>query len=506
MSFLSNNISAILVATTVSALGWIYGGTRGDLVNPILPWLTVLMLEVSMAFPQRHHDETIFDARDRVWSALKGDPFVWTSLAFILLLAVPFANKALCVNCDAGLIAAGADSAPPVPFLPFCVNRAEHFNVFMWFAAALSAAVVVRHCLTQGGKRLVLSLIVWNGFALAALGFLQNALDAPGPLWNGETGIPRIRGIQDRMGDFFSTFGYSNMAGSYFVLLFGIAVALWRDVSRRTQQEYEVKDISNAAGRPPNTFWRSNYYLIPTAVFFYSALYSMSRTAIFFASACAIIYTVHAFMTHLSRLRTKLEKVRAFTIGIFVICILAFVATVFIPEKAVKEVSTLTAVKTLDRVSGREDKIKRIATEVWQENMIFGCGGWGFKHFSSRKLPKKQLYIVGGINVHNDYLQFLVEHGIVGFGLLVAAVMMLFWPIGRAWGGLLKMTKFMKKRDLPAKPVAIFVLPAPAFCILIAEICVLIHAFGDCPFRSPAIMTLFLVSLAAIPGFLPKKG
>ena len=503
MSFLSNNIAAILVAITVSALGWIYGGTRGDLVNPVLPWLTVLMLEISIAFPQRHRDESMFDARERVWSSLKCDPFVWTSLVFMLLLVVPFVNRSLYVSYGAGFF---VSEAKPIPFLPFCVDKLEHLNVFLWFAASLSAATVVRHCLTQSGNRLVLSMIVWNGFALAVLGFLQHALDAPGPLWNGETGLPRVRGIQAGMSTFFSTFGYANMAGCYFVLLLGLAVALWRDTIRKVQLEYDIKDISNAADKPPHMFWRSNYYLIPAAVFFYSALYSMSRAAISFASACAVIYIAHAFVTYLSRLRTKLEKVRAFAAGILAICTLVFAATVFIPEKAVKEVGTLNAVVALDRVSGRVDDTKRIATDFWRENMLFGCGGWGFGHLADIRLPKPRLPIVGGINVHNDYLQFLAEHGTVGFGLLVAAVVMLFWPVGRAWRELLKRTKFLKKRDLPAKPVAIFVLPAPVFCILIAEICVLIHAFGDCPFRSPAIMTLFFVSLAAMQCFLPKKG
>lgn len=516
MSFLSNNIAAILVAVTVSALGWIYGGTRGDLVNPVLPWLTVLMLEISIAFPQRHRDESMFDARERVWSSLKGDPFVWTSLALILLLAVPFVNRSLCVGCDAELVATGASPTPPVQFLPFCFDRMEHLNVFLWFAASLSAATVVRHCLTQSGRRMVLAMIVWNGFALAVLGFLQHALDAPGPLWNGETGLPRVRGIQVGMADFFSTFGYSNMAGCYFVLLFGIAVAMWRDTARRMQLEYDMKDISNAADKPPHLFWRGNYYLIPSAVFFYSALYSMSRSAIILASACAAIYIVHAFVTHLSHLRSKLEKVRAFMVGVFVICALVFVATVFMPEKVIKEASSLDTVDTLDRVSGRTDETKRAAMEIWRENALFGCGGWGFVHLSEqkrsedaaagKKRKKATLPIVGGINVHNDYIQFLAEHGTIGFGLLVAAVVMLFWPVGRTWRELLKRTRFMKKQDLPARPVAIFVLPAPVFCMIVASLCALIHAFGDCPFRSPAIMTLFFVSLAAMQGFLPKKG
>ena len=507
MSFLSNNIAAILVAATVAALGWIHGGTRGDLINPVLPWLTVLMLEVSIAFPQRHHGETMFDARERVWSALKGDPLVWTSLVMILILAIPFLNKALCVNCDARLIAGGATSNPPVPFIPFCVNRIEHLNVFLWFAAALSAAVVVRHCLTQSGKRLALAIIVWNGMALAALGFLQHALDAPGPLWNGETGIPKLAGIQDRMADFFSTFGYANMAGCYFTLLFGLAVALWRDAMRRVQLEYDIMDMPNAARKSRRTFWKSHYYLIPATLLFYAALYSMSRSAIFFASACAMIYIMHAFITHISRLRTRLEKVRAFVIGIHVICVLVFAATIFIPEKAVKEMNGLSTIETLDRVSGRSDDMKRIATEVWQDNMLFGCGGWGFKHFSTQKMPeeKRNTFMVGGINVHNDYLQFLAEHGIVGFGMLVAVVVLLLWPTCRAWGGLIKLTKMMKKRELPAKPVAIFILPAPVFCIMVAELCALIHAFGDCPFRSPAILTLFFVALPAMQGFMPAS-
>jgi hypothetical protein len=37
-----------------------------------------------------------------------------------------------------------------------------------------------------------------------------------------------------------------------------------------------------------------------------------------------------------------------------------------------------------------------------------------------------------------------------------------------------------------------------------AAVATLIHAFGDCPLRSPAILSLFLVSLATIDGFLPK--
>ena len=107
--------------------------------------------------------------------------------------------------------------------------------------------------------------------------------------------------------------------------------------------------------------------------------------------------------------------------------------------------------------------------------------------------------------MHNDYLQFLVEHGLVGLGALVAFALLLLWPVFRTWAWLVKGSRFQSKRDRPPQPVQIFALPAPAFCILTADSVALLHAFGDCPLRSPAILTLFFVSLAAIPGFLPKR-
>ena len=111
--------------------------------------------------------------------------------------------------------------------------------------------------------------------------------------------------------------------------------------------------------------------------------------------------------------------------------------------------------------------------------------------------------MIGGINVHNDYLQLLAEHGTVGFGLLVAMVVLLIMPIAKAWKVLMKATRFLSKKEAPPSPVAFFVLPAPVFCILLTALATLIHAFGDCPLRSPAVLTLFFVSLAAMPGFLP---
>jgi hypothetical protein len=52
-------------------------------------------------------------------------------------------------------------------------------------------------------------------------------------------------------------------------------------------------------------------------------------------------------------------------------------------------------------------------------------------------------------------------------------------------------------------PNSIFIFPAGALFILLGIGSTLVHAFFDCPLRSPAILALFFTSLAAIEGFLP---
>ena len=504
MSFLYNNFAPIVIALVVSLVAWLFGGTRGELLVPVVPWLFVLMLEVIFCFPQRHKNETIYEARARVWQDLKQSPIAWLSVGLMVLLLIPFVNNGLCTSCDAELIAQGKSPAPFLRVFPFCVNRLDHLDVVLWMAIALSALLAVRYCLTRQGRRLVIELIVWNGVALAIFGFVQSAMGAPGPFWNK---LPPGSVTYD----FFSSFGYANMAGDYFTTLFGLSIALWRDCYEHHYKELskmDLSELSSSDARKNGQFWRRHYFLIPAIIFFFAALYTLSRAAFLLVTISATVYFIHTLVISLSRMSRRYRvSVGVKCIGAFLLVL--FFANLFMPDEMRREVNSLGATEMLDRVSGRNQRHVKIATKIWNDHLLFGCGGWGYKHFAVPKMNELGLKpsnweLIGGINVHNDYVQVLAEHGIVGLSALILIAVLLVLPIFRQWRALVKSYRFKNPRESPPKPIQIFALPAAAFFILVTAVSTLIHAFCDCPFRSCAVLTLFYVSLASLSGFMPK--
>ena len=505
MSFLYNNIAVLTVVAVASAMGWLFGGARGDLLAPVVPWLFALMLEVIICYPQRHREETTYEARARVWRALLRSPFVWLSCGLLLLLAIPFVNSGLCTGCDAAQIAQGCDPEPPIPILPFCVSRLDHLNVVLWFMIVLPSAILVRYCLTRRGKRLAIQLIVWNGVAMAIFGFVQSALDAPGPFWVGSA-------EERKLCDFFSAFGYPNMAGSYFTALFGLAMALWRDrveQVRRVELGLDPSELAGSDAKKYGRFWRRHYFLMPAVVLFFAALNTLSRAAIILVTTTAVVYFVHTLVIVLSRMRRS-RRVIVGVWSLVVFGLIIFFAAISMPNKMKREVDTLGTVAMLDRMTGKGQYHVQVAVSIWRDHLLFGVGGWGYKHFCVDKMkeleiPLRELQDVGGANVHNDHLQFLAEHGLVGFGMVLALLVLLIRPVAQQWRATVLALRFKKGKDLPPKPIPIFALPAAPFFILVAVSAVMIHAFGDCPLRSCAVLDLVFISLAALTGFMPKQ-
>ena len=168
------------------------------------------------------------------------------------------------------------------------------------------------------------------------------------------------------------------------------------------------------------------------------------------------------------------------------------------------EVQRITVDDCLERIGGQYHT--RVATELWKNNLLFGIGGWGYAHLCTSVMSDdeaKHLQLVGGANVHNDWLQFLCEHGLVFVAsFVIMIVLVLKGPIS-VWRRLAQAARFVRgSRRLPS-PVTLFALPAGAFALLMAPIMTTLHAFGDCPLRSPAVLTAYLMCFVCLDGFMP---
>ena len=507
MRMLCENVPVAIVFLTVVGFSWIFGGASAEHLLPVMPWLWALALEVLLFFPQRRYGESFADARARVWRALAKDPLTYLTLSFLVILIMPLFNSGLCSICDYPKILGGADPAPPIPFSPFCVNVKEHFGVVVWFVPSLTALLAVRHALSRQGCKALVHALVWNGALLASLGFIQQATGAKAPFW---------LDIPDPV-YYFSSFGYPNMGGAFFVALFAVSAGLWQDSVRRDISEkherkkkkedgVEEETESNPKAKYYPQWIKTHYLLIPTALCFFAALATLSRAAIMFAFSIMGFWFIYLCLS-LFTSKKNLSRVKLHFGMLVGIALTVVLVGIFAPDDFMKEVSSVSTNAVADRMTGKAQYHTRVASAIFRDHALFGVGGWGYKHFCLEYMTdddRRELQKVGGVNVHNDYMQFLCEHGAVGAGLLLVIVFMLFIPIFKEWGHRVRVAHFVKGSDMP-RPTALFCVPAAVVGILLAAVANLVHAFGDCVFRSPAVLSQFLILLAAADGFLEDQ-
>jgi hypothetical protein len=357
--------------------------------------------------------------------------------------------------------------------------------------------LAVRHALLHNGRRALVHLLVWNGAALAALGFLQQATGAKAPFW---------LDIAD-LDHFFSSFGYPNMAGAFFVAVFSVSAGLWQDNVRRYFRYIREKKVSEIESTPSERYcpqWvKTHYMLIPMGLTFFASLATLSRAAIMLAFTILGFWFVYLCLSLFTR-HKSVRQVKLYLWMIAGVVITVILVSVFAPKEFTDEINTLSPSSVADRVTGKAQYHTRVATEIFKDYPLFGVGGWGYKHFCLEYMTdaeRKHLQVIGGINVHNDHLQILCEHGLVGGLLLLSVVLMLYFPFFKYWGYALKVANFTKGKDLP-RPTALFCVPAVVVGVLIATAANIVHAFGDCIFRSPAVLSQFLILLAAVEAFL----
>ena len=54
MRYLYDNVVVLAVFAVLAAFGWLFGGTRAECLVPVMPWLTAILVEAMICFPQQH--------------------------------------------------------------------------------------------------------------------------------------------------------------------------------------------------------------------------------------------------------------------------------------------------------------------------------------------------------------------------------------------------------------------------------------------------------------------
>lgn len=475
MTFLLRNLVLLHVFLLVLFLTWVHGGTRADLLQSV-PWLALLILNALLILPPQRKGETLGEARLRVWRGLWRDPLLYVGLALTVLFVVQWLNggRELVVNEATGK---PMFTPPPCSWLPSCVAPGEAVQMLYWFTPVFMALLAVRHGVTRAGQRRLLLYLVWGGAWLAVFGWIQRLSGTQSLFWM--TPLPAR---------FFASFGYENHAGALFTLLFAVSGGLWFQ-----------------ATMDPDDGPRAHYLLVPMLLNFSGIFGSLSRAAM----VLGIVLLVGGGIAGLAAAWRWIPigtRFKAITYAVLVAVVAVFLNRAFPGNSVRKELGTVR-IETLyqETIGGRIFQY-RSAWAMTKDHPLFGVGGWGYRQFAQLYVTPEELNVMvngkGMANVHNDILQFLAEHGFLGFGLMLAAVATLLTPLLRGAGRLLT-TPAVVDWDNPFVPPLLRV-PAVVYAVLAGTTATVIHSQIDLPFRSPAVLLTWALCLACVPGFLPR--
>jgi hypothetical protein len=491
MNWFVRNVLVVHVMALVVAFSWIHGGTRPDLLLPVIPWLTAFALLFLIGFPQAKSTETLMDARQRVWRSMRRDPLTYLSLFLLALLVLPLFNVAGPPVFD-GAAQSWVNPKPLYDWLPSCVVADQHAVLLLWFPPALVAALAARHGLLKRGKRLLIEMICWNGALLAVIGFAQMMTGTKSLLW-----------VVPLDSYFFATFGYPNFAGAFFTLVFAISAGSWMYESTLFMQSEQVAIVQSQ-----KNFFVKHRMIAPMVLTFVAAMATLSRAAILLSAmvlAALAIYMIFFVWRRIS----KGAQIKIFAGIIAFIGIAAISLMVFKLDGFKEELSTLSYDAIVSRVSGKGYYHVRVAKEIYKDHAVFGVGGCGYPHYQMQYMTPedlKHMQIQGGANVHNDSWQFLAEQGYVGFGTLVACVLALVMPLLVSLVRLVIKSFTLSKKDADKNSPAshwLYCIPLPLIAVFIGTFATLCHSLGDLPFRDPAVLTIWVLALACVPGWIP---
>jgi hypothetical protein len=432
---------------------WLRGGTHAPWTQPVLVFSIVSFLVlVGLSWARRRRPGVDPSGAPGSFINLR-DPLFWLGAAFLLLLVLQWWNAGRVLFYDSA-DKAWAYSPPRHVGWPSAITRLEARQMLDWFVPAWVILVAIRSPgFSAVAVRRVWRLMVFNAALLALFGIVQFI-----------SGTTRMYWLVQMRPHFFASFGYPNHAGSYFLMTMCMAAGLL------------AHDIGPGGG-----FARWARRIGLGAAFLLSlvgANLSLSRLAVMLS--WLLVIPLAALWIRF--LWPRLEPVRRVHVVAAALAIisLAGLLTLGLGRDAIrKEFKPEDDNKTfMDRETSFRWFQMKSAVQVWRDHPWCGVGGWGYRYLIGHYVPRDlwRKITEGKANVHNDPVQFLAEFGLWGAGAMAAVVVILLagaWRVRAGWP-------------------PIFLLP------LMGLVLVWMQSLIDLPFRSPAVVNLWLIALAGV--------
>lgn len=430
---------------------WVWAGLRPSF-HSIAIVIAVLLLAALLRFGH---------------AGVRRDPVCWLGLLFLCYLVLQAINSGRETYFDVGY-GKWIIAQPRWPLLPSSFDRSEANQMLGWFFPAWVTMLVVRSSLID---RQSLYQLFWGASvsagALALFGVIQFA-----------TSATTIYGVKPSHDVFFASFAYSNHAAAYFIMTATLSAGFFF---------HELFEI----GRRPK---RGRVIVMATSSLFClsGAILSLSRAGIVLSGLLVLGFTTYGlFYAWKRQCPSQRLKTVAATTGITGFL---FLAVAELGDRAIVkqfQANSVACETSLSRLTylnlklGDRPLLVNAAWSMWWDHRWFGVGGWGFRHLVGDYVPPaqwKQLMNQGKANVHCDVLQYLVEFGLIGAGLLAST--------------------FTTLADAARRSV--FVAGAHLLRFgLAASLLVACVSLIDLPFRCPAILYAWLALFSALPRLAP---
>ncbi len=378
------------------------------------------------------------------------DPLFWSGALFVLLLFYQWMNQAGAVYVH--ILTKEFVFEPAKLAGPFSVERRLSKDVLLLFVPIWLMLLCVRNIFSRDSNKQLLWAVLINALLLAVVGLVQVGF-----------GLDKMFGfIEMNRKDFIASFWYPNHAGAFFYFMYAVSIGMFFDSIAKKKSVYILILLG-----------------ISMLTFASVALATLSRAAVL--GVCLI--TASAFVVWVLQTHKRFSLERCLNVFLLGCVLLIFVAGALISFRGgavLREFDGSAALgKSLEDYDNSRGWQVDASISTFKDFPVFGVGGEGMRHFIFKYLPQNQW---GKIRVsravHCDPIQFLAEHGAVGFLLMIVALGSVLF----SW------RRFVYWR-----------FKGFALMVAVGASLVFLHSLIDLPFRNPAVLWYWLLLLALVP-------